>query len=105
VLEPPDVAKRAPTAKQLDALTHETPTSWVASPAAAGPGVIVHVVPFQRSSRARELPEPFTNAPTAKQLVALEHDTSNRCGLDGPGGLGLVTMVQAEPVHTSMSVG
>jgi hypothetical protein len=83
-------------------LTHEPPT--------LGLGLITQVEPFQCSTSVRETP--YCVKPTAKQFVALVHDTPEsstvKPGRVVPGGfglgLGLGTMVQVVPSQRSLNV-
>jgi hypothetical protein len=60
-------------------------------------------LPFQRSTSASSPAEP-EDVPTAKQLVAVGHDTLARLPERPPRGLGLSTIVQRVPSHRSTKV-
>ena len=85
---PPLAVVYPPTATQLCALRHDTPTSSVSSdPFTAGVGTIVHAVPSQRSaSVALEPRSDLASIPTATQLFALEHETVVRIASGAPLG-------------------
>jgi hypothetical protein len=77
-------------------LVHDTPySSDPPVPVGLGLGTIAQLVPFHRSTSV-----PDAEDPTAKQLVALVHDTS----YSAPGGLGLGTIAQLMPFQRSISV-
>jgi hypothetical protein len=92
-----------PTASQFTALVHDTPVKMLKT-ALAGLGVarIDHVEPFQRSANVLlELGVEYE--PTAKQLVALEHDTALRETSVAPIGVGVATIDHVDPFQRSTS--
>jgi hypothetical protein len=71
-LEPEEL----PTAKQLVVLVHDTATSWLFdAPAGLGLATIAQVVPFHRCINVR-MTFALLYFPTAKQFVALLHETA-----------------------------
>jgi hypothetical protein len=83
---------------------HDTPDSWLCdAPDGFGVATIVQLVPFQRSTNVRLTLE-LVKPPTAKQLVALVHDTAVRSLDDAPDGFGLATTVQLVPFQRSTNV-
>ena len=106
--------KNSPTAKQALVLGHETPWKMLRVLPGFGLFTIAHAEPFQRSTKVsvgkRKGPRvSFASEPTAKQLVAVAHDTLTSrldlvvtCGLGARFGLG--TTDHFEPFHRSMSV-
>jgi hypothetical protein len=87
-----------PTAKQLVALTQETPPKPAADPAGFGLGTIDQAVPFHRSTTVRNGWFPAV-LPTAKQLVALSQSTAPKSVDVSPSGLGLGSIDQPVPFH------
>ena len=88
----------------LVVVAHDTPfKALFVEPIGLGLGTVDQVVPFQYTisgTRAVNAPE----EPTAKQLVALGHDTAaNVLGCD-PFRLGVATTDQLVPFHCSISV-
>ena len=80
--------KNSPTAKQVSALGHETPWKMLRVLPGFGLATIDHAVPFQRSTRVsvgrRKGPRVSSaSEPTAKQLVAVAHDTLSRRAAPG----------------------
>ena len=66
----------SPTAKQLVVLVHDTPRRTLdGTPDGFGLGTIAQLAPFHRSISVTMPKELFPESPTAKQLVALLHDT------------------------------
>ena len=93
-----------PTAKQLVVLVHDTPDSLACvGPGGFGLATIVQLVPFHRSTKVR-LVVPTPGVPTAKQLVALAHDTPDSTLPFGSDVFGLDTIVQLVPFHRSTKV-
>src|SRR5437867_4039007 len=71
-------AEELPTAKQVVALVHRTPLSAAeVVPLGFGLATIAQLVPFQRSTKVF-VAELVEELPTAKQLVAVIHDTPLR---------------------------
>ena len=91
-----------PTAKQLVVLVHDTPLN-AENTAPVGLGLMTRaqVVPFQRSTNDLTTVELLTKEPTAKQLVAVGHETPLK--LVVPEGLGLATIDQVVLFHCSAS--
>ena len=106
--------KNSPTAKQVPALGQETPWKMLRVLPGLGLATIDHAVPFQRSTRVsvgrRKGPRVSSaSEPTAKQLVAVAHETLSRVlllvltwALGARFGLG--TIDHFEPFQRSMSV-
>jgi len=69
-----------------------------------GEGWIVHLVPFQRSARVRNVPELSLKAPTASQNVEEAQATLMRKSNCSPAGFGLGSIFQVAPFHRSASV-
>ena len=87
-------ASKWPTAVQLVAPEHDTPTSTVSvEPLGFGLGTTVQFDPFHRSTNDL-IVEPLRNEPTAVQLVAPEHDTPLSAVPVDPLGSGMDTMFQ-----------
>jgi hypothetical protein len=84
-------------------LVHDT----LLRPLLALPGfgleAVVHVLPFQDSTRVWNTPDAFAEVPTATQLVGLVHDTP-LSKLSELSGFGLGTTVQALPFQDSTKV-
>jgi hypothetical protein len=90
------VVTALPTAKQFVALVHETAARSVHdAPGGFGAGTLVQLVPFHRWINGAGKPEAVENRPTAKQFVALVHDTRVSVACGGPGGFGLATIDHA----------
>jgi len=100
--------KRYPAAMQKVGPVHETPSRYVLSVAdalALGVATIDHVWPFHRSTRLVFAVAPVLIwNPTAKQLLALVHETPNSVAYRAPAGLGLATIDHALPFHRSTNV-
>ena len=114
---PPEAKEDAklPTAKQLFALGHDTLDNVLKSAPGLGLFTIDHVAPFQRSMSVKvfvpspEPPATLSSPPTAKQLVAVAHDTLDRkSSLRMYGGcsarLGLGTIDHLAPFQRSTRV-
>jgi hypothetical protein len=99
-----DPLSTPPTAKQLFALTQETPNRLAVVPGGVGLGTIDHAVPFHRSTNVQSACGPAVS-PTAKQLVSLMQSMSiNRVDV-APSGLGFGTTDQFVPFHRSINEG
>jgi hypothetical protein len=95
--------KREPTAKHAVLVAHATPNSKLdVAPTGFGLGTIDQWLPSQRSVSVRGT-LPAVKLPTAKQLVALEHDTPFN-SVSTETGFGLETIDQFVPFHRSISV-
>ena len=99
-----EFAAENPTAEQLVALKHETSNSCaIVASAGVGLPTIDQVAPSQRSVSVF-VPEPgATYVPTAKQVVALSHDTPASVVRLDPPGCGAGTIDQLVPFHCSTS--
>ena len=100
------VVYESPTAMQLVALVHDTPASALnVAEGALGLATIDQATPFQRSTSVLELVagEP-KYVPTAKQLVALVHETLSSRLLPVLVLLGLATIDHAVPFQRWMRV-
>src|SRR6476646_9984222 len=91
--------KASPTAKQLVVDGHDTPSNSLRE-APVGSAVIDHTVPSQRSASVAVVES--VNAagwyePTARQVVAFEHETLRRFGCPEFAGLGVATIDQLAP--------
>jgi hypothetical protein len=97
-------ADDVPTAKQLVALAHDTPERLLESALRRLElETIDHRVPSHRSTSV-SLPIEADAVPTAKHLVAVEHDTPERLLERAPRGFGLATIDQRAPSHRSTNV-
>jgi hypothetical protein len=93
-----------PTAKQLDALEHRTPSSSErTAPLTLGLGAIDQVDPFQCSTSVMSFVPEFVK-PTASQLVALRHAMSWSSESVAPLGFGMLAMLQVLPFQCSTNV-
>jgi hypothetical protein len=104
VADPLLALKREPTAAQLAALTHDTPSSTL-SPG-LGLGVIDQAFPFQVSTKGLLVSAGRGSyTPTATQNDELVQDTPNRStGLALFRGVGLGMIDQARPFHAAARV-
>jgi hypothetical protein len=83
---------------------HDTPERRLPdAPAGCGLATIVQVVPFHRSTKVRAAPE-LEKTPTAKQFVALVHDTPASWLFGEPEAFGLPTRAQLTPFHRFVKV-
>jgi hypothetical protein len=93
-----------PTARQLVVLVHATPLNRLfVEPTSGAPATIDQLEPFHASISVAPTP-PTVLRPTAKQLVALAHDTPVSTALLAPTGFGLATIDPADPFHCSINV-
>ena len=97
-----DAAENAPAVKQKVLLTHDTFAKLLESPV---PDVAIKVQldPFQRAANGWPAPLELV-VPTARQNVALEHDTSQSEAKEAPAGVGFDMTAHAVPFHRSTSV-
>jgi hypothetical protein len=103
-LEPFHCCTDVPTARQLAALVHDTALKELrVAPIGLALVTIDQLEPFHSSTNV--VTTPLTSRlPTAKQLVALPHDTPYRLTPLTPIGFGLATTDQLEPFHCSINV-
>jgi hypothetical protein len=98
-------SKESPTAKQLVVLGHDTPLSKEAvAPVGLGLVRTDQLVPFHCSTSVVVAPKWAEDEPTAKQLVALGHDTPFSSDWIALVGFGVVTTDQLVPFHCSANV-
>ncbi len=89
-----------PTATQLCAVVHETPSSWFGPPPfGVGDGTTDHDVPFHRSINVSERKP--DRSPTAKQLVALVQVIDDK--RDSRFNVGLATIAHVVPFQRSIN--
>ena len=93
-----------PTAKQLVVLAHDTPFKCRWPPVRFGWAAIAQLLPFQRSISVLYGPVMFLRVPTAKQNVALGHETPAKVEILPSVEFGLETIAQVLPFQRSMSV-
>jgi hypothetical protein len=103
-LEPLNCSTDVPTARQLVALVHDTPLKELrVAPIGSALATTDQLEPFHSSTNV--VTTPLTSRlPTAKQLVAVPHDTPYKSALLAPIGFGLATTDQLEPSHCSINV-
>jgi hypothetical protein len=94
-----------PTARQLVESEQETSCSSARmEPAGFGLATTDQLVPSQRSTKVRVLPEAaLVCAPTAKQVAVVTHDTPLRWARSDPTGRGPAMIDQLVPFHRSTS--
>jgi hypothetical protein len=95
---------KSPTPTQSVALVHDTPVNSLdCAPAGSGLDPSTKLVPFQRSISVW-LTDEVTENPTAKQLVALVHETPLSELNDAPATFALATIAQLVPFQRSTNV-
>lgn len=97
---PVGAAVQSPTAVQVRAAEHDTPSRLLpVAPVGFGTGCSCQLVPSQRSASANDPPLVDWN-PTAVQALALGHDTARKAV---PVGFGVVCTLQFRPFQRSTS--
>jgi hypothetical protein len=95
-----------PTAAQSVSLAQDTPFHSVSfDPVGFGEATIDQVVPFHRSINPVIIEfDAFVEEPTAKQSVAVGHDTPLNSASDAPSGPGVAARIQLVPFQCSANV-
>ena len=103
VVNAPDFALKPPTAKQLAAFVQDTPCSaGDRVPLGLGLVVMLHRLPFQRSTSVFEAAAPATNrVPAARQDVGFVHAIASSWAPVAPVGPGTVTIDHVFPFQAS----
>ena len=99
-----DTLPLSPTAKHSVDDQQATPASASLLGSAFGVATIDQPVPFHCSARLCDIPLVRVAAPTAKQAVAVEHDTSASVLTPAPETFGLAATVNVVPVERSIRV-
>ena len=98
----PELSTYSPTAVQELVEVQATLLRRVSSePEGLGVVSIDHDVPLRFSTKVVVLPELSSEPPTAMHLVEEVHDTPSRVLACAPEGLGVVSMDQEVPFHSS----
>jgi hypothetical protein len=98
----PVPSRYAPTAVQALVEVQETLFNTLPSaPGGPGEALIDHDLPLSFSTKVVTLFELSSEPPTAMHLVAEVHDTPERLLAVAPDGLGVVSIDQEAPFHTS----